>query len=63
MNRLEKLKKHFESRNVNKCEFERQVRANGYRFSRMSLNNVLSGRTPIITPEFWEKINSVLKWE
>ena len=62
MNKLEKLKAHFEQRSVNKTEFERQVRAKGFRFSRMSLNNVLAGRTAL-TEKFWNKINSVLKWE
>ena len=62
MNREQKLKAHFEQRSVNKTEFERQVRAKGFRFSRVSLNNVLAGRTPL-TKKFWNKINSVLKWE
>jgi hypothetical protein len=62
MNKLEKLKKHFDSRSVNKTKFESDVRKNYPTFSRQKLNAILRGDAKL-TDKAWEEINSVLKWD
>lgn len=62
MDKLEKLKAHFDSRSVNKTKFESEVRKNYPTFSRQKLNAILRGEKPL-TDESWEQINSVLKWD
>lgn len=62
MDRLERLRAHFDSRKVNKTQFQNEMRKYSPRFSRNFLNMILKGERNL-TDRTWGLLCKCLKWD
>lgn len=60
--RVKRLQNFFDSRKINKTEFEREMRKYSPRFSRQFLNMILKGERNL-TDKTWGLLSQCLKWE